>query len=69
MTNLATISLKERLKEFTQAASNVRKSLDSLNDKDGNYAEEHRHLINTYSTIIEILEWAIADSEIMGTSR
>ena len=67
--NYSIISLRSHKNKFVDLRKNARTGIDLLDNKTSDFAEHHQHLINTYNSLIDILDNAISDSKGIGKGR
>jgi len=66
MNNFSKITLEPMRAKLVEVRISVRRSLERLSNKTGDFAEHHQHLINTYSEMIHSIDVAIFESESIG---
>lgn len=66
MDNFSDIALSAEKVSLRKRIASLRKSMDSLKNKDTDYYEHHRHLINTYNKMTVVIDEAIEDSQTIG---
>ena len=66
MDNFTEIALKQRKSELVTARLSIRRSLSFLTDKDSDYANNHMHLIQTYTDMINLIDMSIIKSKTSG---
>ena len=61
MSNMAKISIKDRRNEMVSAISSLNRSLGILKNQTGEYAKQHRVLIETYSKVVDVYDEALEE--------
>ncbi len=66
MENFSDLILSEEKAGLRKQINSLRKNMDSLKNKGGEYYEHHQHLINVFNEMLVTVDCGLADSHEIG---